>query len=600
MYAEFDPALERYKRPVGGASVNKAVEFSVVTNAPAVSLLVRKDGEEYIEFPAKKAGNCFTARFSSPDAGLYFYRFSLCGEVYGMPCGGYASAKYGSLEKDGGEFSLTLFKEGYSTPEWIKGGVIYQIFPDRFFRADSRLPNKNGILREWGGVPEYRPVNGKTLNNDFFGGDFKGIEAKLDYLQALGVTAIYLNPIFEARSNHRYDTGDYEKTDCLLGDENDLKNLILSARSRGIALILDGVFNHTGDDSLYFNKYGNYESVGAYNSKDSPYYKWYDFRSYPNEYECWWGVDTLPQVNEAEPSFIDYICGINGVLGRYLRLGAMGWRLDVVDELPAPFVRHIRQAVKDFSPDAVVIGEVWENVTDKISYGVRREYFCGEELDSAMNYPLKNAIINFLTTFDSSEIVSVIRRQTDCYPPQSLNCLMNILGTHDTPRIINLLSGRKMPATRGEQAFDEPTEEEYSRGVEMLKIAATIEYTLYGVPALYYGDEVGLTGWADPFNRRCMPWGRSSPLTEHYKKLGRIRRENSVFKDGATRIFYVSPHAFGFTREKGNEIIYVAANLGAETPVFTFNGNVTDLFTGEKTDAVEVPYGQIRVVKEII
>ncbi|MBP5308532.1 MAG: glycoside hydrolase family 13 protein [Clostridia bacterium] len=601
MYVEFNPVSEGFKSPVGGISVNKTVRFTVFSDASEITLLIRKDGGEYCGFSAIKAENRFDMEFLPVDTGLYFYRFSASGVIFGMPRGGYAAENFSSAETDGGEYSLTVFKEDFSTPEWIKGGVIYQIFPDRFSREGNTLPRPCQNLRsDWGGAPGYLPVNGKVLNDDFFGGNFRGIISRLDYLGYLGVTAIYLNPVFEARSNHRYDTGDYMKPDGLLGTESDLAELFSEAKKLGMGVILDGVFNHTGDDSVYFNKYKNYDSTGAYNSKDSPYSDWYFFNSFPDGYESWWGVDILPETNEASPSFNEFICGENGVLDHYLKMGAKGWRLDVADELPAPFVRNIRKAVKKHGTEAFIGGEVWENVTDKISYGVRREYFCGEELDSAMNYPLKNAVINFLLTETTDEIVSVINGQIDRYPAQALNCIMNILGTHDTPRILNVLSGKRMPASRAEQAADELTAEEYARGESLLKIAAALEYTLYGVPTLYYGDETGATGWADPFNRGCMDWNKTSFLTEYYAKLGAVRRENPVFKKGGTKIFYRAKRAFGFLREGEGERIYVAVNLGPSTPVFTFTNEVTDLLTGRTGREFSAPYGMALILKENI
>ncbi|MBO7377385.1 MAG: glycoside hydrolase family 13 protein, partial [Clostridia bacterium] len=335
MYVKYNPVSTRFKSVVGGVCVNEKLTLSALSDGENLSLAIRKDGGEYIELPAKKAGNCFSVDFYPEETGLYFYRFKSGDTFFGIPSGGRTELLFGNLSNGGGEFMLTVFSKGYFTPERIKGGVIYQIFPDRFFRLGETLPRENQRLKEWGGSPDYAPVCGKVRNDDFFGGTLEGITSSLDYLRSLGVTLIYLNPIFEARSNHRYDTGDYMKVDGLLGTEEDLIKLFKEAESLGIGVVLDGVFNHTGDDSLYFNKYKNYPSVGAYNSKRSKYFDWYNFRSFPDDYESWWGVDTLPQTNESSPAYQDFICGENGVLRHYLRLGASGWRLDVVDELPA-------------------------------------------------------------------------------------------------------------------------------------------------------------------------------------------------------------------------------------------------------------------------
>ena len=601
MYALYDPLNKAHKSVAGGIPVGEEVVFTVVSSGEKCSLIICKEGGKNIELPAKKAGNRFSAAFVPKDTGLYFYNFAIDGRPFGMPDGEYASSDFGKLKKNGASFSLTVYAADYSTPDWIKGGAIYQIFPDRFRRVGATVPRTNQRLRsDWGGIPEYKPVFGKVLNNDFFGGTFRGITSSLSYIKKLGVTAIYLNPVFESSSNHRYDTGDYFKFDGLLGTEEDFAELVSKARENGISVILDGVFNHTGDDSRYFNKYGNYSETGAYNSKTSKYYGWYSFRRFPDEYDCWWGVDTLPQTNENDPSFREFICGENGVIRRYLRMGTFGWRLDVVDELPDNFVREIRSAVKAENPEALIIGEVWENVTDKIAYGVRREYLCGNELDSAMNYPLKNAIINFLLTENTAELASVMRRQIDCYPALALHVMMNLLGTHDTPRIINVLSGVKMPCEKEDQAVLELTEEQYTRGVELSKIAAAIEFTVYGVPSVYYGDEAGMTGWGDPFNRRCMNWNAGGELLKYYEKLGKIRSSHGVFKKGDTEIVYLTRGAICFTRSNEKERIYTAVNMGAATPVFVFDGEVTDLLTGKTAKEFSVPYASVRILREIL
>ncbi len=601
MYAKYNPVDKFYKSAIGGAKLKEKITFTVVSDSKEVNMLIRPDCGKYTVFRMKKAGNRFTFEYTPKKAGLFFYCFNIDGVRFGMPENGYASKDFSQMGEGGEEYQLTVYSPDYVTPDWLKGGIIYQIFPDRFNKVGDIKPRKCQRLRvDWGGQPEFLPVNGKVLNDDFFGGNIKGIINKLDYLHSLGVTAIYLNPIFMARSNHRYDTGDYMQVDTLLGGESDLKELFDKAKKLGIGIILDGVFNHTGDDSKFFNKYNNYNTVGAYNSKDSEYADWYSFTKFPDKYESWWGIDILPQTNENSPSFREYICGINGVLRHYLRLGASGWRLDVVDELPSSFVKEIRSAVKAEKSDAVIIGEVWENVTDKIAYGIRREYFQGAELDSAMNYPLKNAIINYIITENTSELVSVIRRQTDNYPPQSLNCIMNILGTHDTPRIINVLSGAKYPGDRFKQAEANLETWQYERGVNLLKIASAIEFTIYGVPTIYYGDELGMYGWADPFNRGCMEWGRNSILSAWYAKLGQIRRKFHVFSDGETKIEFCTRGAMVFSRSCKDQKIYTAVNLGAHTLTFDFTEEVENLLNGRIGRSITLGYGDVAIVQEKI
>ncbi|MBO4594141.1 MAG: glycoside hydrolase family 13 protein, partial [Clostridia bacterium] len=433
-------------------------------------------------------------------------------------------------------------------------------------------------------MPNFSPdKNGEVLNNDFFGGDFKGIERKIPYLKSLGVTAIYLNPIFKAYSNHRYDTGDYMETDSLLGTKDDLKRLISSCKKSGIGLILDGVFNHTGSDSRYFNKNGTYDSAGAYNDENSPYRNWYKFFSYPDGYESWWGVKTLPATDKENGDYTSFIAGKGGVIDEYTSMGVKGWRLDVVDELPSGFVRKIRKAVKTADKDAVIIGEVWEDASDKISYGVRREYLCGKEIDGVMNYPLKNAIIDFSLGNDAEGLSYTVKSLVDHYPKISLDITMNILSTHDTPRILSVLSGRNVNGlNKSEMSKITLTADELELAVKRLKLASVLQFTFPGVPSVYYGDEAGMQGFFDPYNRAFFPWGKeNAELKAHYEKLSEIRERYDVFRDGDFSEVFCGKKVYAFKRTKGESEVLVAVNAG-ETPCeLSFVGTLYDAFTGE-------------------
>ena len=381
-----------------------------------------------------------------------------------------------------------VYDENFSTPNFLKGGIMYQIFPDRFF--NSKTPKKNvpksRVMREWGDTPFWKEeqMNG-IWNNDYFGGDLKGIEKKLSYIADLGVTCIYLNPIFESHSNHRYDTADYEKIDSLLGDENDLKNLCKVAKEKyGISIILDGVFSHTGCDSRYFNMYSHYDDIGAYNSKESPYFSWYKFINWPDEYHSWWGIKLLPEVIEEDEGYRNYICGENGILKKWLRCGIAGYRLDVADELPDIFLDDLRKSVKS------------EDATNKFAYGQRRKYLLGEELDSVMNYPFADAILNFVRYANGNAFFNAVLSIIENYPPQVLNVLMNHIGTHDTERAITRLAGENPDGHDRAWQFEHNTlsEFDYLKGISMMKIASLIQFTLPGVPSIYYGDEIGMQG----------------------------------------------------------------------------------------------------------
>ncbi|MDE6110595.1 MAG: glycoside hydrolase family 13 protein, partial [Eubacterium sp.] len=364
----------------------------------------------------------------------------------------------------------------------------------------------------------------------------KGIEEKLDYIKELGVSCIYLNPILEENSNNRYDTADYEKIDPLLGTENDLKSLCKKAKEKGISIVLDGVFSHTGCDSKYFNLYSKYDSVGAYNSKASPYFEWYKFTDYPNEYHSWWGIKLLPEIIEENESYREFICGKNGVLRKWLRCGISGWRLDVADELPDIFLDDLRKAVKAENEDAIIIGEVWEDATNKFAYGERRRYLLGEQLDSVMNYPFADAVLNFVKYGGSEGFFNTVMGIVENYPPCVLNVLMNHIGTHDTERAITRLAGENADGYGRDWQHEHNvlSAENYEKGISMMKMASLIQYTLPGVPSLYYGDEVGLQGMKDPFNRACFPWDNmDDALHKWYKRLGEIRNGCKAVVNGS-------------------------------------------------------------------
>ncbi|HBF86304.1 MAG TPA: alpha-glycosidase, partial [Clostridiales bacterium] len=315
----YDPLDENCKSVTGAAEENEPIRFCIrISGAENCVLLVFKDGiSEPTEYRAERSSDFF--RFSvSLKRGLYFYRFVADGTVIGRGKGGLATAY--SQEK----YQLTVYKKE-PFPTTFYGGIMYQIFPDRFSRAEGFGDASGRKMKKWGDTPDYLPdENGKITNDDFFGGNFEGIRRKIGYLKDLGVTSVYLNPVFKARSNHRYDTGDYFSVDPLLGSEEDFKRLVGSFHENGISVVLDGVFNHTGDDSVYFDKYGNYGSFGAYRSKSSRYYKWYSFTDYPDKYASWWGIETLPSVRKDCADFHEFIAGDGGALEKYLSFGIDG------------------------------------------------------------------------------------------------------------------------------------------------------------------------------------------------------------------------------------------------------------------------------------
>ena len=466
-------------------------------------------------------------------------------------------------------FRLFLYQKDFHTPQWFWGGTMYHVFVDRFCRGKGKATLRKGAILDpdWeNGIPQFVEKNGDPLaNNVFFGGNLWGVMEKLDYLASLGVTTLYLSPIFESASNHRYDTADYEKIDAFLGGDEAFDQLIQEAHARGIHVILDGVFNHTGDDSVYFNRRETYSAQGAYQSKSSPYAKWYHFEKFPDKYECWWGIDILPRLHQDRAVCRSFFTGAEGVVAKWLARGADGWRLDVADELCDDFLDELRQTAKEVTDgEALIIGEVWENAADKIAYGARRRYFGGRQLDSVMNYPVRNAILALLVDHDTETFYNILTDLYSSYPPEVCNSLMNLLGTHDTERILTILGD----PTRGEELTN--TEMSTARlgalqrelAIQKLKIASVLQFTVFGVPSVYYGDEAGVEGYHDPFCRLPYPWGREEKtLVDHYKALGKLRASHRALRDGDFRFLYRDADCIVYERRSARDTVTVAVNV---------------------------------------
>ena len=588
------------------SSIQKGAGITLLLFVPRKSALMElclclyRDGEENQKRVSmsweKLEGDCdlFVCELSDQlETGLYWYYFE-------------AESGYESLHStlEGGRVSftsdpnrnvplqLTVYERKYKEPAFLEGGLFYHVFVDRFYRGrDHRITEEEGelspseemaflcqsdpvksryflrkkdewfdnykersiVLRDdWGGEPVWQPdLHKEILNNDFFGGNLAGIREKIPYFKELGVSCLYLSPIFEAYSSHKYDTGDYSKIDVMFGDEEEFSALCREAKKAGIAIMLDGVFNHTGADSIYFNKYGSYDSDGAWTSPDSPYRSWYQFGE-NNSYLSWWGIDTLPTVAKNSPEEQEYLFGEDGIIRKWIRLGASGWRLDVVDELPDDFLKKLVRAAKSEREDAVILGEVWEDASNKIAYGVRREYFQGKELDSVMNYPWKDAIISYLRDGKAQGLADRVDQICHNYPKEVLCCLMNPLGTHDSMRILTAL-GSQSPEemSRERKAGSFLNEEEYEKAYRLLKLGSLMQMTLPGVPCIYYGDEAGMEGYNDPFNRRCYPWGKEdSRLFAWYHALSSLRKSHrSFFAQTDCRVLCYEEGLFGFIRK---------------------------------------------------
>ena len=567
----------RCKTPYGAVAAGTEVQLTIrplraegYTRANLTARFEMRDNYT-LTLPMTDAGieldrNLFTAKLDTGDyAGLVWYSFQLEGP--------------NNRRAELGPYQLTVYDGKESVPSWFGEGMTYQIFPDRFRRTS--IPDPEGMVggrtvhQDWSDMPEYRPnARGEIRNRDFFGGDFKGITEKLDYLKELGVETLYFNPIFEAAENHRYGTADYSRIDPMLGTNEDFSRMCEEAHKRGMRVMLDGVFNHTGYVSRYFNGDGFYPEVGASQSEDSPYRKWFNFTHWPDKYESWWGIYSLPAVDEHNADYREFIfAGEDSVVRRWLRAGADGWRLDVADELPDDFVHGIHQAARAEKPDAVVVGEVWEDGSTKIAYGVRRRHILGGHCDGLMNYPLRNAILRFFQQGDGAGFVEQMETIRENYPPFAFYSAMNSLGTHDTPRILTLLGVGSdcKDQSRDWRANFRLSPKQLRRGKDLLRMASLLLFCFPGSPTVYYGDEAGMEGFEDPFNRQTFPWGHEDgELLDWFRGLGALRRAHPALRRGGIAYLRGEGNLLAFTRTVAEEKLLCAFNAGdgdAELPL---------------------------------
>ena len=533
-----------------GEKVTFRVRVPRALGCGAVVLRMGPDGadptDRPLDFDGLEGGNdryfltVDTSALCPPSGGLFRYEFLFLRGERTLFTDSRNSVAFTLADHNANRFRLLVYSDGFVPPAWFRAGTMYHVFLDRFRRGAGDAPLHVGRLEpDWDhGTPQYAPRPGDELENDlFFGGNLQGVCEKLDFLRSLGVTVLYLSPVFEAASNHRYDTGDYEKIDSLLGGRPAFDELIAQAHARGMRVILDGVFNHTGDDSRYFNRRGHYPTVGAYQSEQSPYAGWYRFRAFPDDYECWWGVRILPRLNHENATCRAFFTGRDGIGARWIRAGADGWRLDVADELPDDFLDEFRASVKSAAPDRdpLILGEVWENAADKVAYGSLRRYLWGGQLDSVMNYPFRNAALAFLRDGNSRFFRDVLTELYASYPRAVSDSLMNLLGTHDTPRVLTALGDPTEGGDLGNAALAHrrlpPKVRAHAK--RLLMIGSTLQFTVFGVPSVYYGDEAGLEGYRDPFCRMTYPWGREDrSLLAHYRRLGRLRATYAALQGG--------------------------------------------------------------------
>lgn len=566
-----------FRKPFGAVEVGQKVKLSIRIDKEIVVAvqLILFDGTKISKGMKKEYLNNGEFKYSveidtADTLGLLEYYFILID--------GYDRLYYGNNDEHLGgigqiynynpvPYQVTVYEKSY-LPEWYKEGVVYQILVDRFFNGNEdnsiNSPKENSfIYGRWEDCPMYIKDNmGRIVRWDFYGGNIKGIIKKLDYVKSLGVNIIQLSPVFKSSSCHKYDAGNYEVIDEMFGTNDEFKELCEAAKNKGIKVILEAVFSYTSSDSKYFNKLGDYDEIGAYNSPNSKYHSWYKFIKYPYQYESWWGINERPNVNVMEKSYIDYIIkSENSILKQWIDLGISGWRLNVIDELPDEFIELIRRKILEIDKEAVLLGDIWDDASNKVSYSKRRRYLQGNEVQAVTNYPLRESLINFTKGYITSQrLKQKIMSLYENYPRESFYGNINIAGTNDTERILSVLD----------------------ENIELLRLLVVIQFTLPGVPLIYYGDEIGLKGGKEPDNRRSYPWGRENKnLIEFYREIAKIRNRENGLKKGDISIYETDSDVFAFERNYENEKIIVLVNVSKEQKLIknvNLNGCYVNLF----------------------
>ena len=559
----------------------------------------------------------------------YWYRFVVIDGSKTAFYGDNTSALDGGLGAPSNDpidqsYALMVYTPGFTAPAWAKNAVIYQIFPDRFRNGRANNDPKTGDTRyddpvvklPWNTLPEgycrnytdgstncpWRfdstppadsPTKEGPRGRDYMGGDLKGVDQQLDYLRLIGVNTLYFNPIFDAGSNHSYDTQDYYKIDPYFGTQKDWENLVKHANQLGVRIILDGVFNHMSSDSPIFDRYGHYPAVGACESASSQYRSWFTFKDQANgpcagpngahtmTYDGWFGFDSIPVLNKSNPAVQAYFTGQNGVGQHWLQQGASSWRLDVMGDASFPngYWEQFRSTVKQTKPDALIIGELWQKDSTLL------RYLRGDRADATMNYRMRDAVIGLLTpgAFDSkgfgdsgrqikpSEFAARIQSIREDYPDAAYYSLMNLLDSHDTERLLwTLTPGAANRAEKEQNAAN------VASGKQRQRLASLIQFTMPGAPTVYYGDEVGMTGSDDPDDRRTYPWpdlgGKpDTALLRHYGSLAWIRQLDRALTSGDMRVLLADDAAetLAYGRATDSQAAVVALNRSTQPRTVT-------------------------------
>ena len=498
-------------------------------------------------------------------------------------------------------FRHTVHARDFTVPAWARDAIYYYIFPDRFRNGDARNDHRPGIdtyqdkgvefHKNWLDKP-WKPGSGDNsdgvYNNDFFGGDLAGIIDKLDYIAELGANTLYITPLFQASSNHKYDTADFRTIDPHFGTNADFEKLTVEAKKRGIRVIPDTSLNHVGSDSIYFDRFGKYRSKGAFEGakvrRDSPYANWFRFdetQTDPDkQYKGWVNVLDLPELNKASPAFREFAYGApDSVMKIWLDRGAAGWRMDVAPWVPDDFWREWRKAIKQHKPDALTIAETWFDAS---------KYFLGDTFDSTMNYIFRNTVLEYAGGGKARQLYPNLELMREVYPPQALYALMNLLSTHDAARTLHVLGhhGDETPAEKQREAR------------QRLRLAVFFQMIFPGAPAIYYGDEVGVTGGDDPYNRATYPWqdrgGKpDTALLADFKALVGMRKDHPVLRHGSIDApLFLDDHLVVLLRKDGNTWAITATNnapaprtLSLKLPAGVNAVAFTDALSGARVDA---------------
>jgi glycosidase len=453
----------------------------------------------------------------------------------------------------------------FAVPNWVEKTVLYQIFPDRFANGDKS--NDPANVEPWDAKPTY---------SNRFGGDFAGVRQHIGYLKNLGIGAVYLNPIFQSPSNHRYETTDYFKVDRELGTNEEFIQTTKDLKKNGIKTILDGVFHITAPDFFAFKDLRE-------KGQASPYTSWYGIHSYPirvgnnPNYDAWYGYPSMPQLKLLNPATKQYILSVPKYWQKNAEIA--GWRLDVAQDLPQPFLRDFRKTVKSIDPNAWVLGEFW---------GDAGQWLQGDQWDASMNYPFREAVLSLVGKGRSgkpSDFVNRLFNTYALYAPQVSRNQMNLLGSHDTARILTECNG------------DE----------DLAKLAAVIQFTWVGTPSIYYGDELGMAGGADPDNRRGMAWSTLAPFAtssrplretpnqsrarsflELYKKLIKLRNSNPVLQSGDPVRLQAddATQTAAYARTLNGQTAIIAINRSGQPRTVTLNPRAWSPEPGAYTDAL--------------